>query len=256
MATETGISRFQRDSATENLLGFGRFTQADQSTSPQLLDSRTRYFGVYAQDTFKVRSDLTINYGLRWDTSQPFYDTKDRIQTFVPGVQSKIYPDSPKGFVFPGDPGIPRTLAPTQYNRFAPRLGVAYSPSATDGLLAKIFGGPGKTSIRVGGGLYYTAIEDVTWFNEVGDAPFGLFWVSPVPPDFFDSCSGKMQSCASNHQAWNTLVTSVPTIVEVSGATGRSPCRAWLNGTYQHSGAPGPEQPNWRCAAESFGRQA
>jgi hypothetical protein len=150
-------------------------------TSPQLLDSRTKYFGLYAQDTYKVRSDLTINYGLRWDVSQPFYDTKDRIQTFSPGIQSKIYPDSPTGFVFPGDPGVPRTLAPTQYNRFAPRLGIAYSPGATDGFAAKIFGGPGKTSIRVGGGIYYTAIEDVTLFNEVGDAPFGLFWVSPSP---------------------------------------------------------------------------
>jgi Carboxypeptidase regulatory-like domain/TonB dependent receptor len=150
-------------------------------TSPQLLDSRTKYFGLYAQDTYKATPDLTINYGLRWDTSQPFYDTKDRIQTFVPGVQSKIYPDSPKGFVFPGDAGVPRTLAPTQYNRFAPRLGLAYSPSTTEGFAGKIFGGPGKTSIRAGGGLYYTAIEDLTLFNEVGDAPFGLFWVSPSP---------------------------------------------------------------------------
>lgn len=150
-------------------------------TSLQLLDSRTKYFGLYGQDTFKVRSDLTINYGLRWDVSQPFYDTKDRIQNFEPGVQSKIYPDSPTGFVFPHDAGVPRTLAPTQYDRFAPRVGVAYSPSATEGVAAKIFGGPGRTSIRVGGGIYYTAIEDVTLFNEVGDAPFGLFWVSPVP---------------------------------------------------------------------------
>ncbi len=150
-------------------------------TSHQLLDSRTKYFALYAQDAYKVRSDLTINYGLRWDVSQPFYDTQNRIQTFVPGVQSKIYPDSPRGFVFPGDPGIPSTLAPTQYNRFAPRLGFAYSPSATDGIAGKIFGGPGKTSIRMGGGLYYTAIQDQSLFVEVGDAPFGLFYVSPVP---------------------------------------------------------------------------
>jgi hypothetical protein len=150
-------------------------------TSHQLLDSRTKYFALYGQDTYKARPDLTINYGLRWDVSQPFYDTQNRIQTFVPGVQSKIYPDSPTGFVFPGDPGIPSTLAPTQYNRFAPRLGIAYSPGATEGLAAKIFGGPGKTSIRVGGGLYYTAIQDQSLFVEVGDAPFGLFYVSPVP---------------------------------------------------------------------------
>lgn len=150
-------------------------------TSLQLLDSRTKYFGLYAQDTFKATPKLTVNYGLRWDTSQPFYDTKNRIQTFVPGKQSKIYPDAPKGFEFPGDPGVPRTLAPTQYNRFAPRLGVAYSPATAEGLPGKIFGGPGKTSIRFGGGLYYTAIEDLTLFNEVGDPPFGLFYVSPVP---------------------------------------------------------------------------
>lgn len=150
-------------------------------TSLQFLDSRTKYFGLYAQDTFKATSNLTVNYGLRWDTSQPFYDKKNRIQTFVPGKQSKIYPDAPEGFEFPGDPGVPRTLAPTQYNRFAPRLGIAYSPDAAEGFLGKVFGGPGKTSIRVGGGLYYTAIEDLTLFNEVGDPPFGLFYVSPVP---------------------------------------------------------------------------
>ena len=150
-------------------------------TSLQLLDSRSKYYALYAQDTYKATPDLTINYGLRWDTSQPYYDTKNRIQTFVPGKQSKIYPDAPEGFEFPGDPGVPRTLAPTQYNRFAPRLGIAYSPSAREGALGKIFGGPGKTSIRLGGGLYYTAIEDLTLFNEVGDPPFGLFYVSPVP---------------------------------------------------------------------------
>ena len=82
--------------------------------------------------------------------SQPCETPQNRIQTFVPGVQSKIYPDSPTGFVFPGDPGIPSTLAPTQYDRFAPRLGIAYSPSATEGIAGKIFGGPGKTSIRIG----------------------------------------------------------------------------------------------------------
>src|SRR5216683_3451641 len=182
-------------------------------TSPQLLDSRTKYFGLYGQDTYKVRPNLTINYGLRWDVSQPFYDTKNRIQTFSPGVQSRVYPDSPTGFVFPGDPGIPRTLAPTQYNRLAPRLGIAYSPGATDGFAGKIFGGPGKTSIRVGGGIYYTAIEDVTLFNEVGDAPFGLFYVSPVPVYLEEPYRARIDSSQNPGQRF-------PFTIPKPGATG------------------------------------
>jgi hypothetical protein len=154
----------------------GNFIQS----SRQFLDSRTKYYGLYAQDSYKVNSNLTLNYGLRWEVSQPFYDTQGKIQAFVPGLQSKVYPDAPTGWVFPGDPGVPKTLAPTDYHNFGPRLGLAYSPAANDGALRKIFGGPGKTSIRAAFGLYYTAIEDLTLFNEVGDAPFGLFYVSPT----------------------------------------------------------------------------
>ena len=45
--------------------------------------------------------------------------------------------------------------------------------------MGKIFGGPGKTSIRVSYGMYYTSIEDLNLFYEVGDAPFGLYWTTP-----------------------------------------------------------------------------
>ena len=56
---------------------------------------------------------------------------------------------------------------------------MAYSPGFTDGVLKKIFGGPGKTSIRASFGIYYTSIEDLNLFYEVGDAPFGLYWTTP-----------------------------------------------------------------------------
>ncbi|MGA3193322.1 MAG: hypothetical protein ABSD73_12620, partial [Candidatus Bathyarchaeia archaeon] len=148
-------------------------------TSRQYLDSRTKYIGLYAQDAYKITPSFTLNYGLRWDLSQPFYDTQGRIQAFSPGQQSTVYPDAPTGFVFPGDQGVPKTLAPTKHDNFAPRLGFAYSPGSSSGLLGKIFGGPGRSSIRGAAGMYYTAIEDLTLFNEVGDAPFGLFYVSP-----------------------------------------------------------------------------
>ena len=153
----------------------GGYTQA----ALQLLDSRTRYGGAYAQDTWKVTPNLTLNLGLRWEVSMPWYDTQGKIQTWVPGEQSVVFPGSPKGLVFPGDPGIPKTLAPTRYDNFGPRLGLAYSPDFSDGVLGKVFGGPGKTSIRAAFGIYYTSVEDLNLFYEVADAPFGLYWSSP-----------------------------------------------------------------------------
>ncbi len=177
--TETGVD------LADFLLGAvanGGFTQA----SKQLLDSRSKYFGLFAQDSWRVRSNLTFNFGLRWEFSQPWYDTQNKISTVVPGQQSVIFTNAPKGLVFPGDTGIPKTLAPTQYTAFSPRLGLAYSPSASDGFLSKLTGGPGKTSIRAGFGIFYTAFEDLSQFQEVGDIPFGLFW-SPGGQKFFDT---------------------------------------------------------------------
>jgi len=152
--------------------------------SQQFLDSRTRYGGAYFQDAFKWKPNITINYGLRWEVSMPWYDTQGKIETIVPGEQSTQFPTAPLGWVVPGDPGIPSTLAPTRYNNFAPRVGIAYSPDFSDGLMGKLTGGPGKTSIRAGYGIFYTSVEDLNLFYEVGDAPFGLYWVSPNQPMF------------------------------------------------------------------------
>jgi hypothetical protein len=154
----------------------GAYIQA----AKQILDSRTRYGGAFAQDSWKVKSNLTLNLGLRWEVSMPWYDWQGKIQGWDPGVQSTVFPLAPQGLVFPGDPGIPLTLAPTRYNNFGPRLGLAYSPNFSEGLLGKIFGGPGKTSIRAAYGMYYTSVEDLNLFYEVADAPFGLYWQSPV----------------------------------------------------------------------------
>ena len=146
----------------------------------QLLDSRTKYGGAFVQDTWKVSPNLTLNLGLRWEVSTPWYDTQGKIQTWNPGQQSTVFPLAPIGLVFPGDKGIPKTLAPTTYDNFGPRIGLAYSPGFSDGILGKIFGGPGKSSIRAAFGLYYTSVEDLNLFYEVADAPFGLYWQSPA----------------------------------------------------------------------------
>lgn len=169
--TETG------NSFADYLLGApSSFTQQSYST----FFTRSNYGALFAQDSWKMRPDFTLNLGVRWEVSQPFWETQDRLNAIVWGMNSTKFPGSPTGWVFPGDPGIPRTISPTQWTNFSPRAGFAYSPGANDGLLSKIFGGPGKSSIRAAAGLYYTAMEDMPAFYTIGDAPFGLYYQSPT----------------------------------------------------------------------------
>ena len=144
--------------------------------SQQFLDSRTRYGGAYVQDTYKMKSNFTLNLGLRWEVSMPWYDTQGKIETIVPGLQSTQFPTAPKSWVVPGDPGIPSTLSPTRYNNFAPRVGLAYSPGFSDGLAGKIFGGPGKSSIRAAYGIFSDAFGATAQDEESnhGNWPFSF----------------------------------------------------------------------------------
>jgi len=136
---------------------------------------RSFYLGLFGQDSWRIKSNLTLNYGLRYDVSSPWHEKYNEIQTIVPGLQSLVFPGSPIGWVFPGDPGINRGLAPTRWNNFAPRVGLAYSFNSYDGILGKILGKPGTSSIRAGWGMFYTTFEGATDFNEIGDAPFGNY---------------------------------------------------------------------------------
>jgi hypothetical protein len=146
---------------------------------------RNKYVGLYGQDSWRATRNLTLNYGLRWDRIEPWYEKYNQIATFVPGEQSVVFPGAPAGILYPGDPGVPRTLAPPGNLDFAPRIGLAYSPSASgDGALAKLLGGPGKTSIRASYGMFYSAIEALTIGVMSANAPYGTTYTSPAPPLF------------------------------------------------------------------------
>ena len=145
---------------------------------------RNKYVGVYGQDSWQLRPNLTLNLGVRWDLLPPWREKFNQLQTLVLGQQSVVYPQAPAGLVFPGDPGVPSTLSPAQLTNFAPRFGVAYSPTATSGILGKLAGGPGKTSIRAAYGVFYTAIEGVSAGIMSACPPYGYDYDSFAPPLF------------------------------------------------------------------------
>jgi hypothetical protein len=144
---------------------------------------RNHYAGFFAQDSWRARSNLTVNYGVRWDLIAPWHEKYNNIQTIVPGQQSAVYPNSPAGLVFPTDTGIPSTLSPARYGNVAPRLGVAYSPSFSDGILHTLFG-EDKSSLRAGYGIFYTAFQGLSAGIMYAVPPYGYNYLSPAPPLF------------------------------------------------------------------------
>lgn len=103
----------------------------------------------YAQDEWRITPRLTLNYGVRYEINTPWVDIRNRMNEWAPGMQSKVYPDAPPGLLFPGDPGVARSIAPNYYKGFMPRLGVAWDPT-----------GSGRTTIRAGYGIFYDAFEN------------------------------------------------------------------------------------------------
>jgi hypothetical protein len=166
------------------LLGLPDFYS--QQSSPSFHESAANG-GAFAQDSWRIRPNMTINYGLRWDYVTEWAEEHNQITTFVQGVQSKKFPDAPLGYLVPGDPlpngyRIPKAIAPAPLDNFSPRLGIAYSPNFSEGLLGKLTGGPAKTSIRAGAGRFFTAVEGLTIAYPTGNPPYGLTYTSPESP--------------------------------------------------------------------------
>jgi len=157
---------------------------------------RTKSLYLFAQDSWKLKPNVTLNYGLRWELNTPLADAGQKVQTFRPGQRSTIYPCkldasnplfdgtqadggcdeagvTPIGLLFPGDKGVPKGLTSTYYKAFAPRLGLNWSPGARDGWLSKLTGGPGKTSISTGYGIFYNPIEQLVLEQFSAEPPFG-----------------------------------------------------------------------------------
>ena len=144
-------------------------TQLGQD-QPIVLHWSSNNYNFFFQDTWKVRRDLSVTYGLNYQLMTPMTETAG--QEVSPTVNMGTWfnqrfaamnqgiPDNqvlggaligfgPAGSRY-GKPG----LYSTQTRNFAPRLGIAWTPHSESGWLNKLFG-EDKTSIRAGAGMYY-----------------------------------------------------------------------------------------------------
>lgn len=138
-------------------------------------DLRGTRWGFFVQDNWKMTPRLALNLGLRWDPYLPYYDRQGRVVCFQPnsGQRSQRFPNAPVGLLYGGenhDPGCPVAGSEANWWNLAPRFGLAYRLSED-----------GKTSLRVGAGLYYTPIQTSNRNPFTNIAPFaGTFTLNDV----------------------------------------------------------------------------
>jgi carboxypeptidase family protein len=127
------------------------------------------FFGLYAQDTWKLTPRLTLTYGLRWN---PFFPMSFKqgdlynfsISRFYANQVSQVIKNAPPGFTYPGDPGFQgKAGMDRKWGNLEPRIGIAFDPF-----------GDGKTAIRLGGGIAYDFIRQDLHENTSSVAPFRL----------------------------------------------------------------------------------
>jgi len=167
---------------------------------------RNKYTGMFAQDTWQARSNLTLNYGIRWDMLPPWREKYDQLQTFVLDQQSEVYPGAPRGMVFPGDHGVPSTLSPTDWANFSPRFGVAYAPNWTSEWARRLLGGPGQSNLRAGYGVFYTAFEGLSAGIMSACPPYGYDYDSTVGHPLFEEPFVSASTATTNGQPFPSPV--------------------------------------------------
>ena len=83
-----------------------------RQSTPFTLDIKQKYFGLYAQDTWRLSPKVTMNYGVRWEPWFPQQHQQSQIYNFDidrfnAGQRSTVFPQAPPGLRYPGDEGFP-----------------------------------------------------------------------------------------------------------------------------------------------------
>jgi hypothetical protein len=153
--------------ANANLGENGKYVYA----GPSIQRYQQREMGYYAQDSWRARPDLTINYGLRWETQFPYVALNNR---FTQATYDSLFGVSGSGNLFkPGTlTGQPTVYNPlpigehaynTQWKNFSPSIGLAWTPKFDRG----------RSVIRAGYSLAYDR-EGNSAFGALANNPGGF----------------------------------------------------------------------------------
>jgi hypothetical protein len=167
-----------RYNQTDSFLAYDHSGNALPQYSTTHRDFHYNEYEFYGQDSWKVRRDLTVTYGLRWQFhSVPFeangfeaVPTANISDIFPARLAAAAAGDSGDGAapLVGYQLGGPVNKGPgyykPSYRDFGPRLGIAYSPSFTSGLMGAIFGDR-KTTVRAGGGIVYDRVLSTLSFE-------------------------------------------------------------------------------------------
>ncbi len=159
------------------LLGFPFLYLQAAGKEDKALRQTAYYF--YVQDDFRATKNLTLNLGLRYELSPGYTEQDNLLLTFIPGARSTLSPTLPTGLVHSGDPGVPRTLFPTDKNNFAPRVGLAWDPF-----------GNGRSSVRAAYGIFYDESGLIQTYNVYQAPDYQPIAVLIFPPSFADPFVG------------------------------------------------------------------
>ena len=172
---------------------------------------RSPEMSYFFQDDWKIRPNLALSIGVRWDPFFPDYDASDSLSVFRPGRQSTVYPTAPPGMLFVGDKSVPRGGVPNDWNNIAPRFGVAWTPTA-------------KTSVRGAYGIFYEtpAIHQLSAFSQ--NLPFSAQIQINAPYSFSDPYRGQVDpfpyTRPTSAQARSQYVFLTPAVVGETLAAG------------------------------------
>jgi hypothetical protein len=163
---------------------FEDFVEGTVHNGEAVAGSASRYYrsdtvGAFVNDNFKIRSNLTLTAGLRWDFDGPLSEKYGKLTGFNPSLYSynastdtivnsglEIAGNNPTG----GTPGVSDTLMQQHQWGLAPRIGLAWTPAP-------------KLTLRAGYGIFYDRGELFSYFSPPAGSGFnGPFGVTLAPP--------------------------------------------------------------------------